>query len=82
VKEHLPEQVLNSCREVENGDGDMKRPILTESERWHIKAYVAQDGEKNVNVRQIVLKARRFLRQIEQDLWLPKRPIRRYQNHR
>ena len=44
--------------------------ILTEVERRHIKAYLKQDGEKEIQVRKVVYGARRHLPAIRSDLEL------------
>jgi hypothetical protein len=55
--------------------------ILTEIERKRIKTYLKQDGERDVNIRQLVMRSRRHLPTIKQDLDLLERLVQAYDSH-
>jgi hypothetical protein len=48
----------------------MRSSILTDLERKQAKAYVKQDGLRNVNVRVLTVRAQRYLPRIEEDVEL------------
>jgi hypothetical protein len=55
--------------------------ILTEIERKRIKNYLKQDGERDVNIRQLVMRSRRHLSTIKQDLMLLEKLVSAYDSH-
>lgn len=55
--------------------------ILTEIERKRIKTYLKQDGERDVNIRQLVMRSRRQLSTIKSDLELLERLVAAYDSH-
>ena len=52
--------------------------ILTEVERKHIRAYLKQDGEKEIQIRKVVYGARKHLPTIRSDLELLERLLATY----
>ena len=56
--------------------------ILSPLEERQIKTYLKQDGERNMNVRVLVTRARRFSPQIEKDLALVKELLGSYERNK
>ena len=54
-------------------------PSLTDVERRRISRYLKADGEKDVNIRQLIMRTRRHLPQIEADLELLRKLIAAYE---
>jgi len=52
--------------------------ILTEVERKHIRAYLKQDGEKEIQIRKVVYGARKHLPTIRSDLELLEKLLATY----
>jgi hypothetical protein len=52
--------------------------ILTDLERKRIKSYLKQDGEKDVNIRQLVMRYKRDLPTIQSDMDLLERLLATY----
>ena len=59
----------------------MNPKILTDLECKKIKAYLKDDGEKDVYIRQLVFRGKRFLPHIKQDLELLERLVQVYESH-
>jgi hypothetical protein len=52
--------------------------ILTEVERKHIKAYLKQDGKKEIQIRKVVYGARKHLPTIQTDVDLLRKLLAAY----
>ncbi len=52
--------------------------ILTDIERKRIKSYLKADGEKDVNIRQLIMRSRRHLPTIQSDLELLEKLLKTY----
>jgi hypothetical protein len=59
----------------------MNPKILTELERKKIRAYLKADGEKDVYIRQLIFRGKRYLPQIRADLDLLERLVQVYESH-
>ena len=53
--------------------------LLTDIERRRIQRYLKADGEKDVNIRQLIMRSRRHLPQIKADLELLEKLLATYQ---
>jgi len=56
----------------------MRARILSNLEEKQIRAYLKQDGEKNLNMRVLVSRAKKSLSQIRLDLQLLEQLLKRY----
>ena len=56
--------------------------ILTDLERRRIKAYLKQDGERDLPIRKIVNRGKTYLPQIEADLALVKELLTAYERNK
>jgi hypothetical protein len=52
--------------------------ILTDLERKRIKSYLKADGEKDVNIRQLIMRSRRHIPTIRSDLDLLEKLLATY----
>jgi hypothetical protein len=52
--------------------------ILTDIERKRIKSYLKADGEKDVNIRQLIMRSRRHVPTIKADLELLEKLLATY----
>lgn len=55
--------------------------ILTEFERRKIRSYLKADGEKEVNIRQMIMRYRRDKQRIDDDLKLLDQLLAAYEKH-
>jgi hypothetical protein len=57
----------------------MHKALLSSKERRQIEAYLRQDGNKNINIRQLAFRARKYLPQIRGDMTLLEKLLSRYE---
>jgi hypothetical protein len=56
--------------------------ILTKVERHRIEKYLKADGHKDVNIRQLVMRSRKHLPQIKEDVGLLERLLATYEHEK
>jgi hypothetical protein len=75
----MPTQSLIAACDRYSYVDSMFTRILTAVEKRRIQKYLKADGEKDVNIRQLIMRCRRHIPQIKEDLELLERLLAAYE---